>query len=234
MTPIDTATNTPGTPIPVGTTPFGIAITPDGTTAYVTNDNDLTVTAITIANNTPGTPISVGLARRHRHHPRRHNGLREQLSLQDGDPITIATNTPGTPIPVGTNPKASPSPLRHNRLRGRQRLCTMTPITIATNTPGTPIGWADPTGIAITPDGATAYVANASSDSVTPSTIATNTIGDSHPGRQLSTRCRHHPRPGAPAFFTATAAPPGSPTSFDASSLECPLRQHRQLRLDLR
>ncbi len=35
VTPIDTATNTPGTPIPVGTTPTAVAITPDGTTAYV-------------------------------------------------------------------------------------------------------------------------------------------------------------------------------------------------------
>lgn len=29
--------DTPGTPISVGTTPDGIAITPDGATAYVTN-----------------------------------------------------------------------------------------------------------------------------------------------------------------------------------------------------
>ncbi|MGH3787961.1 MAG: hypothetical protein ACRDRG_15735 [Pseudonocardiaceae bacterium] len=37
MTPIDLATNTPGTPIPVGSRPFGVAVTPDGTTAYVDN-----------------------------------------------------------------------------------------------------------------------------------------------------------------------------------------------------
>jgi DNA-binding beta-propeller fold protein YncE len=43
------ATNTPGTPIPVGDTPVGVAITPDGTTVYVTNAKDNTVTPITLA-----------------------------------------------------------------------------------------------------------------------------------------------------------------------------------------
>ena len=37
VTPIATATNTPGTPINVGTGPAGIAITPNGQTAYVAN-----------------------------------------------------------------------------------------------------------------------------------------------------------------------------------------------------
>ncbi len=36
MTPIDTATNTVGAAIAVGSNPRGVAITPDGTTAYVT------------------------------------------------------------------------------------------------------------------------------------------------------------------------------------------------------
>ena len=60
VTPITIATNTPGTPITVGTSPFAIAITPNGQTAYVTNFGGGTVTPITIASNTPGTPIAVG------------------------------------------------------------------------------------------------------------------------------------------------------------------------------
>jgi YVTN family beta-propeller protein len=39
VTPIDLATNTPGTPIPVGSGPQEVAITPDDITAYVTNLN---------------------------------------------------------------------------------------------------------------------------------------------------------------------------------------------------
>ena len=55
MTPIRTATNTAGTPIPVGNDPDGIAITPDGKTAYVANSGDDTVTPIETATNTAGT-----------------------------------------------------------------------------------------------------------------------------------------------------------------------------------
>jgi YVTN family beta-propeller protein len=48
-------------PIAVGSSPFGIAITPDGKTAYVTNEGGSgSVTPITVATNTPGTPIAVG------------------------------------------------------------------------------------------------------------------------------------------------------------------------------
>lgn len=60
VTPIATATNTPGPPIPVGDDPSAIAITPDGTTVYVGNIISGTVTPIATATNTPGTPIPVG------------------------------------------------------------------------------------------------------------------------------------------------------------------------------
>ena len=57
VTPIDTATGTAGTPIPVGDRPEGIAITPNGSTVYVTNTDSDAVTPIAAATNTPGTPI---------------------------------------------------------------------------------------------------------------------------------------------------------------------------------
>ena len=46
-------------PITVGNQPFGIAITPNGKTAYVTGGPDL-VTPIRTATNTAGPPITVG------------------------------------------------------------------------------------------------------------------------------------------------------------------------------
>ena len=49
-----------GKPIPVGRTPFRIAITPEGKTVYVVNMVSGTVTPITTATNTAGTPIPVG------------------------------------------------------------------------------------------------------------------------------------------------------------------------------
>ena len=42
MTPIDIATKAPGAVIPVGGNPRGIAITPDGKTAYVANNGSTT------------------------------------------------------------------------------------------------------------------------------------------------------------------------------------------------
>jgi DNA-binding beta-propeller fold protein YncE len=68
VTPIATATNTAGPPITVdgaGGEPGYIAITPDGTTAYVVNDTSSssgTVTPITTATNTAGPPITTGNA----------------------------------------------------------------------------------------------------------------------------------------------------------------------------
>src|SRR5262249_56160635 len=63
VTPIRTATNTPLTPVNVGhSAHYAIAITPDGTTAYVAsppvNAGPGTVTPIRTATNTPLTPIT--------------------------------------------------------------------------------------------------------------------------------------------------------------------------------
>ena len=52
-----------GSAIPVGSEPVGIAITPDGTKAYVTNQNANTVSVIDTATNTVvGSAIPVGSA----------------------------------------------------------------------------------------------------------------------------------------------------------------------------
>jgi YVTN family beta-propeller protein len=56
VTPINTATNTPGRVIKTGHEPFEIAITPNGKTAYVTNLGSGTITPI----DTALKPIDVG------------------------------------------------------------------------------------------------------------------------------------------------------------------------------
>ena len=60
MTPIATATNTPGKPIKVGGNPAALAITPDGRTVYAASFLGGTVTPIATATNAPGKPIKVG------------------------------------------------------------------------------------------------------------------------------------------------------------------------------
>jgi streptogramin lyase len=49
-------------PVPAGGGPLGIAITPNGTTAYVTNygPSPGTLTPVNLATHTAGTPITVG------------------------------------------------------------------------------------------------------------------------------------------------------------------------------
>ena len=56
---LDLATGTPGKRIALpSSSPFGIAITPDGRRAYVTSEGS--VVPITLANGTKGKPIRVG------------------------------------------------------------------------------------------------------------------------------------------------------------------------------
>jgi DNA-binding beta-propeller fold protein YncE len=63
--PVNTATDAVGAPIAIGSGPSAIAITPDATTAYVTDEGTNNtppgfVTPIDLSTNTPGAPIPVG------------------------------------------------------------------------------------------------------------------------------------------------------------------------------
>ena len=102
---ITTATGAVSAPIPVGKSPYGVAITPDGKHAYVTDfvdgDGD-TVSVITTATGAVSAPIAVG------------KGPVEVAITPDGkhayvansgdgtvSVITTATGAVSAPIPVG-------------------------------------------------------------------------------------------------------------------------------------
>jgi YVTN family beta-propeller protein len=59
---IDTATNTVTATIAVGSNPLGVAMTPDGSKAYVANAGSNTVSGIDTATNTVTATIPVGVA----------------------------------------------------------------------------------------------------------------------------------------------------------------------------
>ncbi len=163
--PINTATDALGAPITVGSGPSAIAITPDATTAYVTDEGTTNtapgfVTPIDLLTNTPGTPIPVGSG------PDAiaitPNGLTAYVGNYNDDtvtPINLATNTPGTPIPVGAAPTAiSISPDGSTAYVTQAYADDDIPINTATNKAGAGIlntynGFAS----AITPDGSTLY-----------------------------------------------------------------------------
>ena len=112
VTPFSTADNTPGTAIPVGVGARGVAVTPDGKTALVTNGGSDNVTPIdlTTANNTPGLPIAVGDEPRGiAITPDGKTAYVVNSGTGNVTPIDIATKTPGTAIPVGATRRASRS-----------------------------------------------------------------------------------------------------------------------------
>jgi YVTN family beta-propeller protein len=216
VTPIDLATGTRGSPITVGNYPEGIAITPDGKTAYVTNFNDGTVTPIDLATGTPGPPITVG---------KEPEGIaitpdgKTAYVANAGDgtvtPITLATSTPGPPIIVGNGPLAiaitPDGKTAYVADGGGGNGNTVTPIDLATGAPGPPITVGNyPYAIAITPDGKTAYAASFDPNgTITPITVATDTPGAAIPVGQYPSSIAITPD-GNTAYVTNGVAGGGS------------------------
>lgn len=179
--PIAVASNTTGTAIGVGSHPIGIAVTPDGNTAYVTNLLDNTVTPIDLTTGVAGTPINV-LGNGPVAIAITPNGLKAYVANQfsaNVTPIILATQTALSPITVGSTPTGiaitPDGATAYVTLGGADSVNT---ITLASGLAGTPIPVGQsPAAVAITPDGVTAYVANQVGNSVTPITIATNMPG---------------------------------------------------------
>ena len=109
MTPINLATNTAGAPITGGGVerPIrGIAVTPDGRIAYVTNGESgaNSVTPINLATDTAGAPIAEG------NHPV------DVAITPDQAPTAAFSATAGTPgNPTTFNASASSSPVGLDR-----------------------------------------------------------------------------------------------------------------------
>ena len=177
VTPINTATNTPGTPIPVGNGPEGVAITPDGKTAYVADFSSGAVTPIDTATNTAGTAIPAGSQREDA--AINPGGTTAYFSGNGVTPINTTTDTAGTAFLVGMSGGAvAISPDGTTAWVADYVSTTVTPVDLATGAAGTPISvGANPDGIAITPNGKTLYVADFGSGTVTPIDTATETAG---------------------------------------------------------
>ncbi len=180
VTPIDTATNTAGPPIAVGSEPVGIAITPDASTAYVANFASNSVTPIDTATNTAAPAIAVGsqpvgIAIT-------PDGKTAYVTNRGGNsvtPIDTTTKTAGTPIPISV---AFPfaiaiTPDGRTLYVGGEGNDAIAVIDTTTNTVVNVVSLTTPSAsIAITPDGKTAYVVGFGGV-VTPIDTATNVAG---------------------------------------------------------
>jgi YVTN family beta-propeller protein len=197
VTPISTATNTPGKPIRVRTDQ--IVITPDGRTAYaVTWDG---VVPISTSTNTPG-PLIRGAYQPYALAITPDSKTAYVSHPRGVTPISTATNNTGKPIQAGYGPGplaiTPDGKTAYVAIDGNSRAIAsfVTPISTATNKPGAPIplrgtgglgaGNSQALQVAITPDGRTAYVDIAVRnrraphnfyDAVIPISTATNTAG---------------------------------------------------------
>jgi YVTN family beta-propeller protein len=83
---------------------MAIAITPDGTTAYVANGASSTVTPINLATDRPGKPIRISGKLGADAIAITPDGSAAYVANQPSStvtPIDLATNTPGKPIEIG-------------------------------------------------------------------------------------------------------------------------------------
>lgn len=176
---IDTTSNTVVATVPVGTSPFGVAVAPGGARAYVANafssdvsviDTSANIVVATVTLNS--SPYGMALT---------PDGSRAYVTNPASNAVTVldtASNTVVATIPVGNVPYGvaiAPDGARayvtNNQADSVSVIDTSGNIVIATVSVGT-----FPYGIALTPDGAHAYVANEFSGDVSVIDTLANTV----------------------------------------------------------
>ncbi len=239
VTPIDVSTNKPGTPISVGSTPGAIAITPNGSRAYVITNGGSAVTPIDTATNTAGTPIRIGTTVSSQ--SAGANGIAvtpngsTMYVVNEGSPfnpgntvsaINTSTDTVVSTISVGSLPRGvAITPNGSTAYVTNGFSGDVTPISTATNTAGPPIptGGILPSGIAITPNGSTAYVANAVFGTVTPIDLSTNTAGTPIPVGSGSGPNAIAIAPDGSTAYVANASGTVTPIETSSNTAEPPI-----------
>jgi YVTN family beta-propeller protein len=168
----------------VGSSPFGVAITPDGAFAYVANLSSNNVSVIATATNTVVATVPVGTG------PRfvaiTPDGAFAYVTNGDSNNVSVidtATNTVGPTVAVGVRPfGVAITPDGAFVYVTNQFSDNVSVIDTATNTVVATVKIVGPVGVvagpvfvAITPDGAFAFVSNFSANNVSVIDTATNT-----------------------------------------------------------
>ncbi|WP_327115667.1 IPT/TIG domain-containing protein [Nocardia sp. NBC_01730] len=173
------------TVLPMGGSPLGVVLSPDGTRAYVAGSTSNTVTVLDTA--TDGVVATIPTGAGPRLFAFAPDGGRLYVSVaEDGllSVIDTATNTITASVPVGTAPTGvSITPDGGHVYVANQGSDTVSVIDTATNTITATIAVGVlPTGVAVTPDGSRAYVGNILGDTLSVIDTATNTITATIPG----------------------------------------------------
>lgn len=158
---INTSSNTVSATINVGSQPNGVAITPDGTRAYVANGGG-EVWVLATAGNTVAAKVSVG------GYPTAvaitPDGTRAYVTRDNSNNVSVidtATNTVSATIPVGAQPSGiALTPDGTHAYVTNVGSGSISVIAISSNSVSATVslGAVGPLGIAITPDGSRAYV----------------------------------------------------------------------------
>ena len=165
--------------IAVGTQPIGVAISPDGTTAYVANYSPSTVSVINTSTNTVTATITVGT------NPYNlavspdgtkayvTNTTANNVSVINTSDNTVAATITvgGDPSDVAFSPDGTTAYVTNTSTNNVSVINTSTNTVTATIAVGT-----QPIGVAISPDGSKAYVTNASTNNVSVISTSTNTV----------------------------------------------------------
>jgi YVTN family beta-propeller protein len=170
---IDVATNTVIATIPVGSEPYGVAVSPDGARVYVTNFGSNDVSVISTATNTVTGTVMVG--RKPRGVAVTPDSAHIYVGNRDDSTVSVisaSTNTVTATITVGSSPSGvavTPDGTRVyvTNQGGLTTLGTLSVIATTSNSVTATVTLASgvaaksaPAGVAVTPDGTRVYVTN--------------------------------------------------------------------------
>jgi YVTN family beta-propeller protein len=185
---IDSKTNLPvGPPIQVGGSPIGIAITPDGTRAYVVNPGSGGISVIDIQTNKEigdpihlaGSPNAIAITPDGSRAYVTKSGSKSESGSNSVLAIDLNTNKPiGLPIPVGDFPTdIAITPDGTKAYVANIKSDNVSVINLQNDEVSTVAVGEEPAAIAITPDGSTAYVVDFESRDVRPIATQSNVVG---------------------------------------------------------
>jgi DNA-binding beta-propeller fold protein YncE len=189
VTPFDTTSGFSYPPITVGpssSTPWAVAFSPDGGTAYVVLRFPFAqngeVVPVEVANDAVGSPITVGatpwgIALT----PDGHTAYVTDFGSSTVTPVDLVHGTAGTPIslPAGSGPRGiAITPDGSMAYVADYSSDQVTPIKLPSGTVETAISvGSQPTSVAVTPNGSVVDVVNHGDGTVTPIATASNTAG---------------------------------------------------------
>jgi YVTN family beta-propeller protein len=176
---INTATNSVMATVAVGSYPYGVSVSPDGTKVYVANYGSNSVSVINTATNTVMATVAVGS------YPYgvsvSPDGTKVYVANWGSNSVSVintATNTVMATVAVGSYPYGvSVSPDGTNVYAANVGSNSVSVINTATNTVMATVAVGTyPTGVSVSPDGTKVYVTNGGWNSVSVINTATNTV----------------------------------------------------------